>query len=73
MKLRNALAVLPLLFALTAFADELPDLGDASQATLSPRQEKELGLQIMSLRFAPIQVTWTTPKSPVISRLWAAS
>jgi predicted Zn-dependent protease len=48
MKLRHALAVLPLLFALTAFADELPDLGDASQATLSPRQEKELGLQIMS-------------------------
>jgi predicted Zn-dependent protease len=48
MKLRHALAVLPLLLASPAFADELPDLGDVSQATLSARQEKELGLQIMS-------------------------
>ncbi|HEX8874944.1 MAG TPA: M48 family metalloprotease [Nitrosospira sp.] len=48
MKLRDVLAVLPLLFALPTFADELPDLGDASQATISPRQERELGLQIMS-------------------------
>ncbi len=48
MKLRHVLAVLPLLFASPVFADELPDLGDASQATISPRQERELGLQIMS-------------------------
>ena len=48
MKLRHALAVLPLLFASPAFADELPDLGDVSQATFSSHQEKELGLQIMS-------------------------
>ena len=48
MKLRHVLAVLPLLLASPVFADELPDLGDVSQATISPRQEKELGLQIMS-------------------------
>jgi predicted Zn-dependent protease len=48
MKLRHALAVLPLLLVSPVFADELPDLGDVSQATLSLRQEKELGLQIMS-------------------------
>src|SRR5690242_11926790 len=48
MKLRRALAVLPLLLVSPVFADELPDLGDVSQATLSLRQEKELGLQIMS-------------------------
>ncbi|SEK29457.1 M48 family metalloprotease [Nitrosovibrio tenuis] len=48
MKVHQILAVLPLLFALPVFADELPDLGDVSQATISPRQERELGLQIMS-------------------------
>ncbi len=49
MKLRYLLAaILPLLSALNASADELPELGDVSQATISPRQERQLGLQIMA-------------------------
>ncbi|MEK7843620.1 MAG: M48 family metalloprotease [Pseudomonadota bacterium] len=49
MKLRYLLAaILPLLFALNVSADELPELGDVSQATISPRQERQLGLQIMA-------------------------
>ncbi len=38
---------LALLFPPNIFADELPDLGDVSQATISPRQEREIGLEIM--------------------------
>lgn len=48
MKLRYLTTILPMLFTASSFADELPNLGDASQATISPRQERELGLQIMS-------------------------
>lgn len=49
MKLRYLLAAsLPLLLALNVSADELPELGDVSQATISPRQERQLGLQIMT-------------------------
>lgn len=49
MKFRYLMAVLPLWFAANSFAaGELPDLGDASRATISPRQERELGLRIMS-------------------------
>ncbi|MCX7185507.1 MAG: M48 family metalloprotease [Nitrosospira sp.] len=49
MKLHYLLAaILPLLFALNVSADELPELGDVSQATISPRQERQLGLQIMT-------------------------
>ena len=49
MKLRYLMAVIsPLLFALNTSANELPDLGDVSQATISPRQERQLGLQIMA-------------------------
>ena len=48
MKFRYLMPVLLLFLAANAFASELPDLGDASQATISPRQERELGLQIMS-------------------------
>lgn len=40
--------ILPLLLAANVLASELPDLGDASQATISSHQERELGLQIMS-------------------------
>ncbi len=42
--------IMPILtiFATNVFAGELPELGDASQAAISPRQERELGLQIMS-------------------------
>ncbi len=36
------------LFAAALPAAELPELGDVSQATISPRQERELGLKIMS-------------------------
>ena len=49
MKLRYLTAILlPFLFALNVSADELPELGDISQATISPRQERQLGLQIMT-------------------------
>ena len=49
MKLRYLTAVrLPLFFVLNVSADELPELGDISQATISPRQERQLGLQIMT-------------------------
>jgi predicted Zn-dependent protease len=48
MKLRPLLAILPMLFAATVPAAELPELGDVSQTTISPRQERELGLKIMS-------------------------
>ena len=50
MKLRPlmAIAILPMLFAVPVPAAELPELGDVSQTTISPRQERELGLKIMS-------------------------
>ncbi|MDN5835884.1 MAG: M48 family metalloprotease [Nitrosospira sp.] len=41
------MTILPM-FATNALAGELPELGDVSQATISPREERELGLQIMS-------------------------
>ena len=48
MKFRYLTTILPILFAANGFAGELPNLGDVSQATISPHQERELGLQIMS-------------------------
>lgn len=48
MKFRYLMAALPLVFPANIFAAGLPDLGDASQATFSPQQERELGLRIMS-------------------------
>jgi predicted Zn-dependent protease len=48
MNFRLLPVVLALLFVLPANASELPDLGDVSQATLSTRQERDLGLQIMA-------------------------
>lgn len=47
MKLYYLIIVLPLIFPANIFADELPDLGDVSQATITPRQEQQIGLQIM--------------------------
>ncbi len=47
MKLSYLLIVLSLLFPAHIFAHDLPDLGDVSQATITPRQEREIGLQIM--------------------------
>ncbi|HVW64321.1 MAG TPA: M48 family metalloprotease [Nitrosospira sp.] len=48
MKFRLGITVLSVLIASGAQAAELPDLGDASRTTISPRQERELGLRIMS-------------------------
>ena len=48
MKMRHVMAILPVLFALNSFANELPELGDVSRATMSAHQERELGLKIMS-------------------------
>ncbi len=49
MNLRQLIAFFPaVLFALNVRATGLPDLGDVSQATITPRQERELGLQIMA-------------------------
>ena len=38
---------LSLMFPANTVAHELPDLGDVSQATITPREERLLGLQIM--------------------------
>ena len=35
------------LFPVISYAHELPDLGDVSQATITPYQERQIGLQIM--------------------------
>lgn len=48
MKFRYLMVALPLLFPANILAAGLPDLGDASQVTFSPQQERELGLRIMS-------------------------
>ncbi|SFJ00947.1 M48 family metalloprotease [Nitrosomonas sp. Nm34] len=48
MKFYYLIIVIPLLFPAHIFAeDDLPDLGDISQATITPRQERQLGLEIM--------------------------
>lgn len=47
MKFHYFLIIVPLLFPVPISGQELPDLGDISQATISPRQERQLGLQIM--------------------------
>ena len=47
MKFLYLIIVIPLIFPASIFADELPDLGDVSQATITPRQERQIGLQIM--------------------------
>ena len=47
MKLRHLIVSLPLLLVLGAFADGLPDLGDISQASISPQEERRIGEQIM--------------------------
>ncbi len=36
-----------ILFPENSYAHELPDLGDVSQATITPHQERKIGLQIM--------------------------
>ena len=42
------MTVLLFSFAINIFANELPDLGEASQATISPYEERQIGLEIMS-------------------------
>lgn len=48
MKIPHLIVFLPILFSANVLAEGLPDLGDVSQATISPREERELGLKIMS-------------------------
>ncbi len=47
MKLIVIISILSLLFPVNGTAHELPDLGDVSQATITPREEQQIGLQIM--------------------------
>ena len=47
MKFITLIITLSLLFPVNTIAHELPDLGDVSQATITPREERLLGLQIM--------------------------
>ncbi len=47
MKLSYLILILALLFPPHIFAHALPDLGDVSQATISPHQERQIGLRIM--------------------------
>ncbi|PXV81729.1 M48 family metalloprotease [Nitrosomonas eutropha] len=47
MKLHYLIIIVPLLFPAHIFGQELPDLGDVSQATVTPHQERQIGMQIM--------------------------
>ncbi len=47
MKFVYLISALSFLFSANSYTHELPDLGDVSQATITPRQERQIGLQIM--------------------------
>lgn len=47
MKFVYLIIALLFLFPVKSYAHELPDLGDVSQATITPHQERQIGLQIM--------------------------
>jgi beta-barrel assembly-enhancing protease len=47
MRITCFIIALTFLFPVNVFAHELPDLGDVSQATITPREERQIGLQIM--------------------------
>jgi predicted Zn-dependent protease len=47
MKLFVLIIVLSILFPANIHAHELSDLGDVSQATITPHQERQIGLQVM--------------------------
>lgn len=47
MKCITPIIVLSISFSYPVFGQTLPDLGDVSQATITPRQERQIGLQIM--------------------------
>ncbi|MBL78992.1 MAG: peptidase M48 [Nitrosomonadaceae bacterium] len=48
MKINFIITVLLFLFGKNVLANELPDLGEASQADISPYEERQIGLEIMS-------------------------
>ena len=45
--MKNLIFILLLVSPLLCKADDLPDLGDVSQATISPQQERQIGEQSM--------------------------
>ncbi len=47
MKLACLIIVLSTWFSTISFAHELPELGDVSQASITPHQERQLGMRIM--------------------------
>ncbi len=47
MKFVYLISALSFLFSANSYPHELPDLGDISQATITPHQEQQIGLQIM--------------------------
>lgn len=47
MILIRLILMLSIMMSISGYAHELPELGDISQATLTPYQERQLGLQIM--------------------------
>lgn len=47
MKLACLIITLSILFPINSLAHELPELGDVSQASITPHQERQLGLRIM--------------------------
>jgi len=47
MKYIALIVILSISSSYLAFGQTLPDLGDVSQATITPRQERQIGLQIM--------------------------
>ncbi|HLP80746.1 MAG TPA: M48 family peptidase, partial [Nitrosomonas sp.] len=47
MILIRLILMLSIMMSIPGYAHELPELGDISQATLTPYQERQLGLQIM--------------------------
>jgi predicted Zn-dependent protease len=47
MRLLRVIMLLLLTVAMRGYAADLPDLGDVSQATLSPQEEREIGRQVM--------------------------
>lgn len=66
MKLCYLIIVLSLLFPANIFAHELPDLGDVSQATISPFEENKLDGALCVI-FELIQPILTTLRSAATS------
>ena len=66
MKIRSVLAAVlaasTIVVSAGVMADELPDLGDVSQAAITPVQERRLG-KASCARSGPIRLIWTMPRS----------